>query len=116
MDSGSLSAADLHNLMACVCNGTLQQDVRCNAAGQLRAVVSLEHCRAAIAVPSFLEVCLRQVERAVGIEHETLPGAESAGPQAHAAPLSVFQMQLPIACLQLLSALCICSDGVLVRS
>ena len=114
MQHDDLSVADVHNLMACVCNAQLQSDVRCSAATQLSALCEQPNLLAAIAVPSFLDGCLRQVERAVGIAE---PQAESNdGDIAAAAPLSIFQMQLPVACLVLLGTLCAHSRGVLVRS
>jgi hypothetical protein len=117
IESDSLSVADMHNLMACICNGHLQPDVRCSAANQLHALALLPDHRAAIAVPSFLEACLRQIERAVGVVYGSAAEASAVGDASVAAdpaPLSIFQMQLPVACLQLLGTLCTCSGGVLV--
>ena len=99
---------------ACVCNGQLQPDVRCSAATQLDALALRQPFLAAIAVPSFLDACLRQVERAVGIA-DVNSADDNGEHEGAAAPLSIFQMQLPVACLVLLGTLCSQSIGVLVR-
>lgn len=121
--AAGLRVTDTHHLMACVCNGELPAAVRCGALQQLQALVpALQHV-AAIAVPSFLEECLVHAEAAVGVVGAAVRDSGVATPQNQSpagggspkAPLSIFQMQLPVAALNLLGALCTCSAGVLVR-
>jgi hypothetical protein len=72
-----------------------------------------------MAPPSFLEACLQEVERAVGIEeNEEVQTSDNVEYVAHRqqGPLSVFQMQLPVACMLFLGNIACCSKGVLVRT
>ena len=105
MATSSLTVSDVHNLMACLCNAALPSAVHCSAAHQLRALATDPRYLSALAVPSFLAACVAKVERVVG-------GAEG---DEGSEPLSIFQMQLPVACLELLGTLCTCSAGILVR-
>lgn len=98
--------------MACVCNSELHSDIRCRAAQQLAALVRQPECLASMAVPTFLEACLRHIERAVGVISSDDHGSDAA---EEPKPLSVFQMQLPVACMSLLSAMAMSSCGTLVR-
>lgn len=109
----TVSVTDVRNLMACVCNAALHQDIRCQGAQQLISLVQQAECLSAMAVPSFLEACLCLVERAVGIVHGLDADAQAVDEEVK--PLSVFQMQLPMACMLLLSAMAASSRGVLVR-
>jgi hypothetical protein len=119
MAASSLSVADVHNLMACVCNHDLAPAVRCSAVHQLNSLAPSAQYLPVLAVHSFLDAVLREVERTVGIVDTDHSRGEEAGVEgedgvATAAPLSIFQMQLPVAGLVLLGTLCTCSRGVLV--
>jgi hypothetical protein len=69
-----------------------------------------------LAVPSFLEACLAEVERAVGIRRDgRVDSQRDESGEEDVVPLSIFEMQLPVACLVLLGSVAASSSGVLVR-
>jgi hypothetical protein len=69
-----------------------------------------------LAVPSFLEACLAEVERAVGIRRDgRVDSQRDESGEEDVVPLSIFEMQLPVACLVLLGSAAASSSGVLVR-
>jgi hypothetical protein len=132
LDPASLRITDVHNLMACTCNRNLPHGLRCSAVQQLGSLAGDPAFLSVLAVPSFLENCLVEVERAVGIQRANRsralnePDGRSDGgvgdnddddvdDDDEVVPLSIFQMQLPVACLVLLGSLATNSCGVLVR-